>query len=69
MLFDKKIEPSCAYCLKGVPLNDSEVACSRKGIVSPGGSCKKFKYDPLKRLPPKPVLLKTDSVKKEDFIL
>ena len=34
MLFRKDIEPSCSYCKRGTPLSDSEVVCSRKGIVA-----------------------------------
>ena len=41
MLFRKKIEPRCAYCTKGSPLNEKEVACVKRGIVSSGGSCRR----------------------------
>lgn len=67
MLFRKDIEPSCAYCKRGNPLSDSEVICSRKGVVAADGSCRSFKYDPLKRVPPRPVKLNTDKLTKEDF--
>lgn len=69
MLFRKDIEPSCAYCKRGNPLSESEVACSRKGIVAADSSCRAFRYDPLKRVPPRPLKLNTDKLTKEDFSL
>ncbi len=69
MLFRKDIEPSCSYCKRGTPLSDSEVVCSRKGIVAADSSCRAFRYDPLKRVPPRPVKLNTDKLTKEDFSL
>lgn len=69
MLFDKHIEPCCAYCASGTRIGDEEVACLRKGIVSPAGACRHFKYDPLKRDPPVTAPLKTDAFTQEDFAL
>lgn len=69
MLFNKKIEPCCSYCMKGSKINEREVACLRKGIVSSGGRCTQFKYDPLRREPPHPALLKTEGFSEEDFQL
>ncbi len=69
MLFDKKIEPCCSYCDSGVRISPTEVACLRRGVVSAGGSCRHFKYDPLKREPPVAEPLKTDGLTKEDFTL
>lgn len=69
MLFNKKIEPSCSYCAKGVRLDDEQVACKRCGIVSSGSQCSRFKYDPLKRMPSKPVSLNTDRYSEQDFVL
>ena len=68
-LFRKKIEPRCAYCEKGAPIGADHVACRRRGIVSAGEHCASFRYDPLKRVPPRPVKLATDTLKKEDFEL
>ena len=69
MLFEKDMEPRCAYCKRGVELEENEILCSRKGIVSPMGSCRKFKYDPLKRVPPKPLAADFSHLKEEDFVL
>ena len=67
MLFRKKIEPRCAYCKKGAPINEDEVACVKKGIVEAGFHCSAFSYDPLKRVPPRPVKLETEKLSAEDF--
>ena len=69
MLFRKKIEPRCAYCAKGSQINDDEVACVKRGIVQAGYHCRSFRYDPLRRVPPRPIKLETDKLKQEDFEL
>ncbi len=69
MLFRKKIEPRCAYCAKGSQINDEEVACVKRGIVSAGYHCRSFHYDPLRRVPPRPMKLETEKLKQEDFAL
>ena len=68
-LFRKNIEPRCAYCDKGSQINDTEVACIKKGIVAVEHHCGSFRYDPLKRVPPRPVKLETQKLKQEDFSL
>ena len=67
MLFRKDIEPSCAYCESGVSIGEGQVACLRRGIVNAGGQCGRFKYDPLKREPPRPAPLEPDRFSREDF--
>lgn len=69
MLFKKDIEPRCAYCKRGVLIDDEQVMCVKKGIVSAGGACRSFKYEPLKRIPPKPVSVDFSHLKDEDFTL
>ena len=54
MLFRKKIEPRCSYCARGGRANDHEVICAKKGIVPAESHCGAFRYDPLKRVPPRP---------------
>ena len=55
-LFNKNdVTPSCSYCVHGRLSPDNEsVLCLKKGVVSLDYSCKKFKYDPLKRKPIRP---------------
>lgn len=52
-MFSKKVEPRCVYCKRGIALNDDQMVCPKKGIVTAGDSCRAFRYDPLKRVPPK----------------
>lgn len=69
MLFEKKIEPRCAYCQRGATLNGDSVLCIRRGVVSPDWHCKSFRYDPLKRVPPRPPAPDFSKLKDEDFVL
>ncbi len=42
----------CGICFFGTVLPDgSGILCSKSGIRMPDSSCKKFSYDPLKRVP------------------
>ena len=66
-LFRKDIEPRCDYCARGSKIGDSEVACIKRGVVSCADHCRAFQYDPLKRVPPRPATLCTDSLSQEDF--
>lgn len=54
MLFRKDIEPSCSYCKHGTRLTAEQVGCLKKGIVPAYAMCRKFQYDPLKRVPERP---------------
>lgn len=53
MLFRKDIEPRCAYCTRCAPAEEGMVICRKKGIRLETDKCRKFKYDPLKRVPPR----------------
>lgn len=67
-LFRKNIEPRCAYCARANTIDDYTATCRRKGIVSLSDHCRLFKYDPLRRIPPRPAVLRgtfTDA----DFML
>ena len=68
-LFRKKIDPRCAYCERGRDLGDGTVACVHKGVVDEDFHCRKFRYDPLKRTPPRPAPLRSDQLRAEDFSL
>lgn len=69
MLFSKEIEPRCAYCRRGARLDDENVMCVKKGVVAAGGQCRRFRYDPLKRVPPRPAPLDLSRFSEEDFTL
>lgn len=51
MLFRKKIEKACFYCAHSAKIDEESCLCVRKGIVESCAHCRKFKYEPLKRIP------------------
>ncbi len=54
-LFSKDITPSCSYCRFGFITRDGRsVLCEKNGVSTPHGSCRKFQYAPLKRVPKRP---------------
>ncbi len=69
MLFRKKIERSCTYCLYGAQLEDGAVLCSKKGLRPLMEPCRKFKYDPCKRLPLKAKPVDFSRFEEEDYSL
>lgn len=69
MLFRKKIEKSCSYCLHGTYLEDGKILCSRKGVKPLEKPCWRFRYDPCKRIPPKAKALDFSKYDKEDYSL
>lgn len=69
MLFRKKIERACQHCAYSAKLNDEQMLCTKKGVVSIDGACRKFSYDPLKRIPPKPKALDFKKYEEDDFSL
>jgi len=68
-LFQKKIEPRCVYCAHSRPLSEEQVVCPKKGVMSCGSHCHRFKYDPLKRVPPRPTKLGRSTLGEEPFKL
>lgn len=69
MLFRKKIKRSCAYCRYGAHLEGGEILCSKKGMRTVDESCRKFKYDPFKRIPHKMKAMDFSKYDNEDFSL
>ena len=68
-LFRKNMDPSCAYSTHGQQVNEREVACVKRGIVPIEHHCRAFRYDPLKRVPPRPAVLDTEKLNEADFSL
>ena len=67
-LFSDNISPACEYCLHGRMTADKQsVLCVKHGVMMLSSSCKKFKYDPLKRTPNRQPKLGT--FKNEDFMI
>ena len=57
-----EITKNCAQCACAEPLSDKEtMLCSRNGVVAGDALCRKFRYDPLKRVPtPAPKIAKLE---------
>ena len=69
MLFRKKMEHACEYCIHGTRLDDGLILCAKKGMRQPDEKCWRFKYDPCKRIPKKPRALDFSKYRQEDFSL
>ena len=69
MLFRKKIERSCAYCIHGTKLDDEQILCVKKGLSPIDHACRKFKYDPCKRVPAKAKALDFAKYDEHDYSL
>lgn len=69
MLFRKKIERSCSYCVHSAKLDEEQVLCTKKGVQPMDGKCLRFRYDPYKRIPKKAKALDFSKYDKEDFSL
>ena len=68
-LFQKNMEPRGAYCARSRPLDEEQVVCDKKGVMSCSSHCRSFRYDPLKRVPPRPAKADFSGLKDEDFQL
>lgn len=69
MSSSEKIEPRCAYCRWAAPLGDGKLICEKKGIVLEEEHCFRYRYDPLRRVPPRPAGLDLSRFDEEDFSL
>lgn len=66
-LFGNNIKPSCKYCALGTPGKGDVIQCSKFGDMKAYDSCKKYVYDPLKRIPKKDLSLANSAVNDIDF--
>lgn len=76
MLFRRDINPACAYCQYATRddniIKNREMICKKRGGVMPiDYHCRAFRYDPFKRVPPRPagLSIRTRKLKPEDFAL
>lgn len=69
MLFRKKMPRSCLYCANGTRIDDARILCTKCGAVDASGGCRKFRYDPCKRIPLKMKPVNFRKYDKEDFSL
>ena len=50
--YNKKLPHRCEYCEYGKSLEGTnEIVCKKRGITLKDDSCRKYKYNPLKRTP------------------
>ncbi len=66
-LFGNNVKPACKYCALGTAASGDNISCSKFGEVKSYDSCKKFSYNPLKRIPKKELKLATSAVNEIDF--
>jgi hypothetical protein len=69
MLFRKNMEPRCAYCRFSAPAETGTVICKKRGIRDETDHCRRFRYDPLRRVPPKPLTVDFSKYDDRDFSL
>lgn len=69
MFFRKKIERSCSYCEFATKIDDEQVLCSKKGVRACTAKCRRFIYDPCKRIPVKPKAPDFQRYNDQDFSL
>ena len=60
MLFRKKIERFCTYCQYAGKIDKDTMVCQHYGVVPCEHHCRRFRYDPLKRIPGRPAPLKNE---------
>ena len=69
MLFRKKMPRSCSTCQHSATFSDNQYICIKRGVVNDTFSCRKYRYDPCKRIPPAVKAPDFSKYKDEDFIL
>ena len=69
MLFRKKMPRSCATCQYGTPFSFILFFFLKHGVVADSYACRKFRYDPCKRIPPFAKAPEFEKYADEDFQL
>ena len=69
MLFRKKMQKNCFHCLHAKIVSDNEIHCTKRGARTGEKPCFRFKYDPCKRIPPRPKALDFNAYNQDDFSL
>ena len=69
MLFRKKIDRCCEYCRFAGKIDDDQAICQKYGIVPTTHQCRRFRYDPLKRVPPRPKAQDFSKYDEKDYSL
>ena len=68
-LFRRDLEKHCLWCAHGAALDEGKVLCRQRGVVDDMGCCRHYAYDPLRRVPPRPLTLRTEKFSPEEFML
>lgn len=50
-LFGNLVPVSCEHCFFSAPQADGTLLCTKKRRINEDGSCRRYKYNPLKRTP------------------
>lgn len=61
MLFRKKIDRYCTYCQFAGKIDGESMVCQFCGVVPSDHHCRRFRYDPLRRIPSRPAVKKADN--------
>ena len=69
LLFRKKIDRACSYCQFAGKVDGESMFCQKYGVVPAGHHCRKFRYDPLKRVPSRPKVKRFDQLDDKDYSL
>ena len=69
MLFRKKIDRYCSYCAFAGKINDEQMICQKWGVVPASHQCRRFRYDPLKRIPARPKTQDFSKYEEKDYSL
>ncbi len=69
MLFNKESEKRCGLCERASIIDENDMLCRKYGVVSCNYHCRKFEYDPLKRIPKKMKMPSSDRFDTKDFSL
>ena len=69
MLFRKKIDRYCTYCQFAGRVDDHTMICQKCGIVPAEHRCRRFRYDPLKRVPARRDTRALEKLDEKDFSL
>ncbi len=65
---DRECPSACRFCEKAALLDGgNQILCQQRGIVPADYKCRKFRYDPLKRIPHAP--LRPPKFSEEDLVL
>lgn len=69
MLFRKKTDRYCAHCAFAGKVSEEEMICQKCGIVPTNHHCRRFRYDPLKRVPARPKVQDFSKYNEKDYSL